>query len=403
MQLALLALLVTTAPTPVPYATHGDIPAFARKYRTSCSTCHTAAPKLNVMGEAFRLNGYRFPENDVLLRREEPVPLGEDPWRDLWPRAIWPGGIPGVAPVAIRLQNDVRVSRDANGDYTYGYRFPHEVYLLAGGTLGETFSAFLETEWSREEGLEVVQAKVKVQNPIPWLPDRAANLWFGLQNLYLFTFADRQIDRAAREVFAWQRFAATDVQLRDPATGQTLRSTNAFQLRRTTPSIELNGLVGGRLYYGLGLAQGAGSGTEDNNNSMDFFYKVRYKLGGLGLDGAYDGGGRPVLGGGGQLLDRSLTIEHFGYIGREPNGTAGEDPHRAFGVSARLLYGPLDLGVGWVRGDHDDPWGAGVGLRHTSVFAKSEFMLFPWLIGSAKLDQLDARLDETTSFGLVDG
>ena len=34
------------------------IPAFARKYKTSCATCHTGYPKLNAFGDAFRRNGY---------------------------------------------------------------------------------------------------------------------------------------------------------------------------------------------------------------------------------------------------------------------------------------------------------------------------------------------------------
>ena len=36
-------------------------PIFARKYETSCQTCHTIFPKLNAFGEAFRLKGYRMP------------------------------------------------------------------------------------------------------------------------------------------------------------------------------------------------------------------------------------------------------------------------------------------------------------------------------------------------------
>jgi thiol-disulfide isomerase/thioredoxin len=37
------------------------IPAFSRKYKTSCSTCHYAAPMLNGFGKAFKNNGYRYP------------------------------------------------------------------------------------------------------------------------------------------------------------------------------------------------------------------------------------------------------------------------------------------------------------------------------------------------------
>ena len=37
------------------------VPSFARKYQTSCQTCHTVYPVLNPFGEAFRRDGYRFP------------------------------------------------------------------------------------------------------------------------------------------------------------------------------------------------------------------------------------------------------------------------------------------------------------------------------------------------------
>ena len=50
------------------------IPVFARKYRTSCITCHAGFPKLNSVGEAFRRNGYQFPREDLEKIKEEPIP-----------------------------------------------------------------------------------------------------------------------------------------------------------------------------------------------------------------------------------------------------------------------------------------------------------------------------------------
>ncbi|MBI4521479.1 MAG: hypothetical protein HY701_11625 [Gemmatimonadetes bacterium] len=395
LTLALVAALGFAAPAQAKSgsgaAVH-NIPAFARKYRTSCSTCHTAAPKLNVLGEAYRLNGYRFPENDVLLRRDEPVPLGEEPWKDLWPRAIWPGEIPGGVPLAVRLQNDVQFTRDPEAGYRWTYRFPEEIYLLAGSTLGDGIAAFAEAEWSRETGFRVVQAKIKFQDVVPGIPQRALNLWVGLQNLYLFTFADRQIDRAARQNFLWQTFRVADLELRDPTSGETLRSANQFQLRTTQPGIEMNGLAAGRLYYAVGVSQGAGPATVDHDNHKDLFYKVRYKLGGLGLDGLYPAGGGPMLGGHGQLLDRSLIVEHFGYFGAEAVGGGRQDRYRSFGVNARVISGPWDVGVGYVWARNENPWGpATTGeIRHSSVFGKAEVLVFPWFIASLKYDQFDA-------------
>lgn len=362
-----------------------EIPAFARRYRTSCSTCHTAAPKLNVMGEAFRLNGYRFPENDQLLRKEPSVPLGEEPWRDLWPRAIWPGEVPGTVPIAIRLQTDLAILRDTGGTVV-DLRFPNELYVLAGAALGDQIAAFVESEWSRAEGFEVVQAKVAIQDPVPWLPRRLLNLWVGLQRLYAFVFAEAEIDRAAHEPFAWQRFRASDLVLGTP-TG-SLESGNTFALDRPQPMLELNGLVLGRGYYAVGVSQGAGEEAEDNNRTKDVYWRLRYKLGGLALDGTYAPGRGPLPGTGGQLLDRSLTLEHFGYLGEEPTANGGHDRHRHFGFSARALLGPLDAGVGYVWGAHGDPWGLGTGeLVRRSWFGKAEYLVYPWLMGSLKAER----------------
>ena len=110
---AVVALLLLVLPGPMDA---DAIPAFARRYRTSCSTCHTAAPKLNPLGEAFRLNGYRFPFNDKLIREENPVSLGAEPWKDLWPRAIWPGELAESVRHLRRARRprDVRLRRSAH-------------------------------------------------------------------------------------------------------------------------------------------------------------------------------------------------------------------------------------------------------------------------------------------------
>ena len=77
-----------------------SIPAFARKYKTSCQTCHVAFPKLNAFGEAFRRNGYQFPDaGDAAATKEEPVSLGAEGNKKAFPDALWPNSIPGTVPV----------------------------------------------------------------------------------------------------------------------------------------------------------------------------------------------------------------------------------------------------------------------------------------------------------------
>jgi hypothetical protein len=66
------------------------IPAFSRKYKTSCSTCHYAFPMLNAFGKAFKNHGYRWPGGDENYVKEEPVSLGVEGYKKVWPDAIWP-------------------------------------------------------------------------------------------------------------------------------------------------------------------------------------------------------------------------------------------------------------------------------------------------------------------------
>lgn len=389
---ALACLLLPALIVPVDVL---PIPAFSRRYRTSCSTCHIAAPKLNPLGEAFRLNGYRFPFNDKLIRKENAVDLGAEPWKELWPRAIWPGTLAESVPFAIRVANDVTAVRNAGGRTRTSFRFPDEVELLAAADFGDGIATFFETEWTREEGLEVKQAKVQFElaKTSGDSPGASLNLGIGQQNLYLFTFTDQHIDQPGRVSFAWQDFSYHDVVLSRAASADSLRSPNRSHLGQTQPVIELNGLGWGRLYYGVGVAQGAGGLGDDNNDVKDVFYKLRYKFGGLGLDGRYAEAEGPPTGGTGQLLETSLTLETFGYFGAEPLSETKDDHHRSFGVNARALVGRLDVGVGWISGSDDDPWGLDSGgMSYTSVLGKAEYLFYPWLIGSLKVDNLEVDI-----------
>ena len=70
------------------------IPAFARKYETSCTTCHVIYPKLNAYGEGFRNSGYNFIGNDEELVKQTDIPLGAEAWKHVFPHGTWPGALP---------------------------------------------------------------------------------------------------------------------------------------------------------------------------------------------------------------------------------------------------------------------------------------------------------------------
>ena len=85
------------------------IPAFARQYNTSCTTCHSDFPKLNDFGRAFKDAGFKFPKDDETFIKIPDVLLGAPAQKDLWPHSVWPGSIPGLPPIGLRMNNFFQV------------------------------------------------------------------------------------------------------------------------------------------------------------------------------------------------------------------------------------------------------------------------------------------------------
>ncbi len=93
------------------------IPAFSRLYGTSCSTCHLDFPKLNDFGKAFKDAGFKFPKDDESMLKIPPVMLGAPANAELWPKAIWPGTIPGIPPIGLRMNNYFQYTGTSSGKF----------------------------------------------------------------------------------------------------------------------------------------------------------------------------------------------------------------------------------------------------------------------------------------------
>jgi hypothetical protein len=93
------------------------IPAFSRVYGTSCSTCHIDFPKLNDFGKAFKDAGFKFPKDDEQMLKIPPVMLGAPANKELWPKAIWPGTIPGIPPIGLRYNNYLQFTSGSRNNF----------------------------------------------------------------------------------------------------------------------------------------------------------------------------------------------------------------------------------------------------------------------------------------------
>ncbi len=81
------------------------IPAFSRQYQTSCTTCHLDFPKLNDFGKAFKDAGFKFPKEDADFLKVAPTLLGAEAQKQVWPKTVWPGSIPGISPIGLRMNS----------------------------------------------------------------------------------------------------------------------------------------------------------------------------------------------------------------------------------------------------------------------------------------------------------
>ena len=127
------------------------ISAFARKYGTSCYTCHAGFATRNSFGEAFKANGYRWPGGeDADHAKQEQVKLGADGWKKTFPESPWPSDLPGFAPIGfwvtgpllnyadeVKKSNGTKVSQQA-----FNWGGPFDARILYGGTIGDNIGFF---------------------------------------------------------------------------------------------------------------------------------------------------------------------------------------------------------------------------------------------------------------------
>jgi hypothetical protein len=339
------------------------VPVFARKYHTSCQTCHTIFPKLNPFGEAFRLNGYHLPGETEEQVKQQPVSMGAEAYAKMWPDMLYPSTLPGNVPVAINFQfADIYASsHDETGKtITHNdFQFPQEANLFAAGTLGNHFSFFGELTFEEQpdgsSDVEIEHARIDAISAFgpPHLFNfrvgkLAPNLYDGFQEMWIMTY--NGIDT----VFGYSPIGWEG--------GTGLSEGTGVSLPARMRAIEMYGVAAHRLFYAVGFGNPIGpGGPNDNfNNSSfkDYYGRVDYKFGGMGLDGDTTGVTLPPE----NWRETSFRFGIFGYHGdgsgvdypiTDPEGNPFNMQQRVFkraGFYGSLLWRDLNLWGGGIHG-----------------------------------------------------
>ena len=214
-----------------------SIPAFARKYKTSCATCHNGFPKLNAFGEAFRRNGYQFPDHgDAEVIKEEPVSLGSDGNKKAFPDAIWPGTLPGSSPISLFFNGEMDYNPKVDPRFTFD-GLGSSIEAVAAGTLGEDLSFWGHLIVNSDGTVELNRMFLIFSNLVG--DSYALNARIGVIEPGLFSFSTH---RAWLEGY-WM-------------TTRPFSGDMGWTIEETQKGIELNGMAAGRFGWNAGIVEG---------------------------------------------------------------------------------------------------------------------------------------------------
>lgn len=368
-------LLWTLVPTKVL-----SIPAFSRKYRTSCATCHVGFPKLTPFGESYRQKGFQMPEIEEESIKEEPIPLGSEGYKRVWPEAIWPGSIPGSSPISFRIRSGFKYESDEDSEYTE-FTQP-ALQIMAGGTFGENISFYAGAHLFEEgEAGSLDRLYLKFNHLFSnVLPYDALYVRVGqfVPDIVPFITNHRALTMTA---FAFNTYA--------PAYGSGfvpghVHGAGPFGLESFQLGAEASGIMKSRIRYVLGIVNGNGV-EEDNNLAKDLYFRLGYKMGGLAYDGTSDGdiyGPR-----GNNWAEKSLAISAFGYRGTGVSSGKDVDFSR-LGVDLNLFMRDLNLFGGVITGtDAEYHDGELHEEKYSLFFLEGNHMIYPWLIAVLRYEQ----------------
>ena len=371
------------------------IPAFARKYQTSCVTCHTIFPKLTPFGEQFRRNGYRFPGVDSDATKAEPVALGTDEQKKTFPDSVWPGMLSPFPPLAIGFNGQALFHPDKNS--SAGVADNHAVanldtlveegHLWTAGTIDDSISFYAELT-AADGGLELETASVFFDDLVG--PKHAVNLAVGKR---IGTYTSFQPHGS---------YFADLMMTQVPVTGLYGATSDPFAFNDNHNGIEVNGVIGCRFDYSAGFAAGT---NLDTRNSANVYGHIGYKLGGSTLDGEITGGVPQDL-----EHEQSVTIDAFAYRSISRFTDAAMDLTKntslTFGGTVRAQRSELELNVGAYY-QTDDHVIAGADTTKTlSEWNEASYLVYPWLAVGGRVEYLrvtPSGMSATSDLKIVPG
>ncbi len=382
------------------------IPAFARKYETSCSTCHNNFPELNDFGEAFKKNGFKFPKEDDTFVKQPPVLLGAPAQRQVFPKAVYPGEIPGTVPIGFRYSGFA--SYNSKQPVALGFQprtdlfTPNTFTILSAASLGHTLSYWIDDDVSTggqgsQGGLGDGYLRANDLGRYMGLPKDSLNLRFGQFEMDLPFSKARSINPTDYDIYDQSGIA-----------GRLGTTDNPLQFGAPQRGVELGGYPNdGNFSWSIAALNGSNDDVAFRN-SKDVYVRISQKFN-LERDASVR---REVQAAGpsGPRDHTSIRLGAFYYYGNnELNldgtlfpgfGTIHEPFYRA-GTDFRFRYHNFELyGLGMYGRDRNlipntdtETLSLGRPVTFSGGFVEGQLWIYPWLIGIMRYDGVNSPAD----------
>ena len=387
------------------------IPAFARKYKTACATCHNNWPELNDFGRAFKINGFKFPKDDDQFVKDPPLLLGATAQKEAFPNAIYPGELP-ILPIAFRYSGygTYTSQQPAALAAANGYVPPSDLFapntftILAAGSFGPSVAFWIDDDLSTggagaAGGLGDGYIKANdFLGHFMHIPVNDLNIRVGQFELDLPFTQARTINQSDYSIFDEAATAGS--------AGGTVN--NPFLFADTQRGVEIGGYPNrGYTWWSVAVVDGGDAGGTVNSKDVYAHVSQRFDL-------EKDPEVRKQI----QATDQtgvrdhtSIRFDGFAYYGRNELNHTGDlfpglpavvEPfYRAGGAFDYKFRNKFELWGLWAHG-HDtnkDLNGAGTGyvevtpVTFSGGFVEAEYWFYPWLMATMKYDGVNSPTD----------
>ena len=388
------------------------VPAFARRYETSCATCHQAFPRLNGVGDSFRISGFRFVD-DERYRKTPPVEMGDEAYKRLWPRALWPTDLPRRSPLSFVSRFMVEQDLDGTRPESTTMLLPEEIELVWAGNLGEDLVFYGDVIYLQKDfgGMEpdswaTLKAWLQFQNLFgaERLNLRVGSV--GTQTMGLFTARDANF--YGTHFYLYTQWVMPQPDLAAARLAE-FKGNNFTIIPQA--GIELNG-YGRRWFWAAGVVNGDAEvpptqapksdvsffGMGQGSGVSDFYGHFAWKIGGIPFDRSREPPTDALTTGAEFWRDDSLTFSLFGYRGTAEIRTvdlagaewSGEDDFWRLGFGVQKQIGDFSLAAAYMVGEDDNPYGnlSAAAVDCTAWHLEVLGFAYPWLIPYARFEAL---------------